>query len=234
MVLAELKARRRGVLRQAGDQGGDHRARLLQRRPAPGHQGRGRDRRARRAAHHQRAHRGRARLRLRQERQRQDRGVRPGRRHLRRLGARGRQRRLRRDRHRRRHLPGRRGLRQPRSSTGSCCGFAKEHGVDLRKDRMALQRLKDAAEKAKIELSSAKESQINLPFICTPPGGGSALHLQQALTREKLEELTADLCERTLDDLRAGAGGGEGPADRPEGDHPGRRHDPHAAGRRER
>ncbi|MHB8872967.1 MAG: molecular chaperone DnaK [Myxococcaceae bacterium] len=76
-------------------------------------------------------------------------------------------------------------------------GFAKEHGVDLRKDRMALQRLKDAAEKAKIELSTVKESQINLPFICSPPGGGSALHLQRALGRDKLEELTADLCERT-------------------------------------
>jgi molecular chaperone DnaK len=77
-------------------------------------------------------------------------------------------------------------------------GFAKEHGVDLRKDRMALQRLKDAAEKAKIELSETKSASINLPFICTPSGGGAALHLQRALTREKLEELTADLCERTL------------------------------------
>ncbi|MBI3185795.1 MAG: molecular chaperone DnaK [Myxococcales bacterium] len=77
-------------------------------------------------------------------------------------------------------------------------GFAKEHGVDLRKDRMALQRLKDGAEKAKIELSTVKEAQINLPFICTPPGGGAALHLQRALTRDKLEELTADLCDRTL------------------------------------
>src|SRR5215471_38342 len=77
-------------------------------------------------------------------------------------------------------------------------GFAKEHGADLRKDRMALQRLKDAAEKAKIELSETKSSTINLPFICTPPGGGAALHLQRTLTREKLEELTADLCERTL------------------------------------
>jgi molecular chaperone DnaK len=76
-------------------------------------------------------------------------------------------------------------------------GFAKEHGVDLRKDRMALQRLKDAAEKAKIELSTVKESQINLPFICTPPGGGAALHLQRPITREKLEELTGDLCDRT-------------------------------------
>jgi molecular chaperone DnaK len=77
-------------------------------------------------------------------------------------------------------------------------GFAKEHGADLRKDRMALQRLKDAAEKAKIELSETKSSTINLPFICTPLGGGAALHLQRNLTREKLEELTADFCERTL------------------------------------
>ena len=77
-------------------------------------------------------------------------------------------------------------------------GFAKEHGIDLRKDRMALQRLKDAAEKAKIELSTVNETQVNLPFICTPPGGGSALHLQRSLTREKLEELTEDLCERTI------------------------------------
>ncbi len=77
-------------------------------------------------------------------------------------------------------------------------GFAKEHGVDLRKDRMALQRLKDASEKAKIELSSQKEAQVNLPFICTPPGGGTALHLQKPLTREKLEELTADLTEKCI------------------------------------
>ncbi|MBK7858640.1 MAG: molecular chaperone DnaK [Archangiaceae bacterium] len=77
-------------------------------------------------------------------------------------------------------------------------GFAKEHGVDLRKDRMALQRLKDAAEKAKIELSTVKETQINLPFICTPPGGGAALHLQKALTREKLEELVNDLVDRCI------------------------------------
>jgi molecular chaperone DnaK len=77
-------------------------------------------------------------------------------------------------------------------------GFAKEHGVDLRKDRMALQRLKDAAEKAKIELSTVKETQINLPFICTPPGGGAALHLQKALTRDKLEELCGDLVEKCI------------------------------------
>jgi molecular chaperone DnaK len=77
-------------------------------------------------------------------------------------------------------------------------GFAKEHGVDLRKDRMALQRLKDAAEKAKIELSSTKETQIHLPFLSTPTGGTTALHLQTTLTREKLEELTQDLCDRAV------------------------------------
>ncbi|MBL8912846.1 MAG: molecular chaperone DnaK [Archangium sp.] len=76
--------------------------------------------------------------------------------------------------------------------------FEREHHVELKKDRMALQRLKDAGEKAKIELSTARETQINLPFICTPPGGGSALHLQKTLTREKLEELTQTLIERTI------------------------------------
>ncbi|WP_163997286.1 molecular chaperone DnaK [Pyxidicoccus caerfyrddinensis] len=77
-------------------------------------------------------------------------------------------------------------------------GFAKEHGIDLRKDRMALQRLKDAAEKAKVELSSVREAQLNLPFISTPPGGGAALHLQSTLTRDKLDDLTNDLAERVV------------------------------------
>jgi molecular chaperone DnaK len=76
--------------------------------------------------------------------------------------------------------------------------FAKEHGVDLRKDRMALQRLKDAAERAKMELSSVQETAINLPFLYTPAGGTSALHLQASLSRAKLEELTRDLAERTV------------------------------------
>lgn len=77
-------------------------------------------------------------------------------------------------------------------------GFAKEHGIDLRKDRMALQRLKDAAEKAKVELSSVREAGLNLPFICTPPGGGAALHLQATLSRDKLDDLTSDLAERVV------------------------------------
>jgi molecular chaperone DnaK len=76
--------------------------------------------------------------------------------------------------------------------------FAKEHGVDLRKDRMALQRLKDAAERAKMELSAVQETAINLPFLYTPSGGTSALHLQASLSRAKLEELTRDLAERTV------------------------------------
>jgi molecular chaperone DnaK len=76
--------------------------------------------------------------------------------------------------------------------------FAKEHGVDLRKDRMALQRLKDAAERAKMELSTVQETAINLPFLYTPSGGTSALHLQASLSRAKLEELTRDLAERTV------------------------------------
>ena len=75
--------------------------------------------------------------------------------------------------------------------------FAKAHQIDLRQDRMALQRLRDAAEKAKIELSTARESEINLPFIIST-GGNDALHLQKTLTREKLEALTIDLVERTI------------------------------------
>src|SRR5512139_3558122 len=76
-------------------------------------------------------------------------------------------------------------------------GFAKEHKVDLRKDKMALQRLKDVAEKAKCELSSVKETEINLPFIIST-GRNQAFHLHRVVTRSKLEELTLDLTERTI------------------------------------
>jgi molecular chaperone DnaK len=77
-------------------------------------------------------------------------------------------------------------------------GFQKEHKVDLRKDKMALQRLKDVSEKAKCELSSVRETEINLPFIIST-GRNEALHLQTSLARGKLEELTADLIERTVE-----------------------------------
>jgi molecular chaperone DnaK len=77
-------------------------------------------------------------------------------------------------------------------------GFKDEHNIDLRQDRMALQRLKDAAEKAKCELSSVRETEVNLPFIISS-GRNEALHLQKTLTRQTLEELSDDLIERTVD-----------------------------------
>ena len=72
--------------------------------------------------------------------------------------------------------------------------FTNDHGVDLSKDNMAMQRLKEAAEKAKIELSSSQSTQINLPFV-TPTDAGP-LHMDYALSRSKLQELTSDLLER--------------------------------------
>ena len=75
-----------------------------------------------------------------------------------------------------------------------CDEFYKEHGIDLREDRQALQRLKEAAEKAKIELSTMMETEINLPFITADASGPK--HLQMRLTRAKFEQLTADLTER--------------------------------------
>ncbi len=76
--------------------------------------------------------------------------------------------------------------------------FKKEHGIDLSKDSMALQRIKEAAEKAKIELSSAQETEINQPFI-TQDSSGSPLHLVLKLTRAKLEEICHDLAMSTLE-----------------------------------
>lgn len=74
--------------------------------------------------------------------------------------------------------------------------FQKEHGIDLRNDKMALQRLKDAAEKAKIELSGTMSSNINLPFITADQNG--PVHLDTTLTRAKFNELTADLVADTI------------------------------------
>ena len=74
--------------------------------------------------------------------------------------------------------------------------FQKEHGIDLRNDKMALQRLKDAAEKAKIELSGTMSSNINLPFITADQNG--PVHLDMTLTRAKFNELTADLVADTI------------------------------------
>jgi molecular chaperone DnaK len=74
--------------------------------------------------------------------------------------------------------------------------FKKEHSIDLGKDRMALQRLKEAAEKAKIELSQMMETEINLPFITA--GANGPIHMQQKLTRTRLEQLMNDLLERSM------------------------------------
>ena len=79
--------------------------------------------------------------------------------------------------------------------------FQREQGIDLRKDRLALQRLKEAAEKAKIELSSSKETEVNLPFITADASGPK--HLVTKLTRAKLEGLVEDLIQRTIEPCRA-------------------------------
>ncbi len=77
-----------------------------------------------------------------------------------------------------------------------CDEFKKDQGIDLRQDRMALQRLKEAAEKAKMELSSVMETELNLPFITADASGPK--HLQMKLTRARMEQLTEDLVERSV------------------------------------
>jgi len=78
--------------------------------------------------------------------------------------------------------------------------FSQEHGVDLRQDKMALQRLKEAAEKAKKELSSAQSTNINLPFITVTQEG--PLHMNVDLSRAKFDQLTADLVQKTIEPMR--------------------------------
>jgi len=78
-----------------------------------------------------------------------------------------------------------------------CDEFKRDQGIDLRQDRMALQRLKEAAEKAKIELSSVQKSDINLPFITADASGPK--HMNITLTRSKLEQLVMDLVEKSLE-----------------------------------
>jgi molecular chaperone DnaK len=79
--------------------------------------------------------------------------------------------------------------------------FRKDQGIDLRQDKMALQRLKEASEKAKIELSTTLQTELNLPFITADVSGPK--HLALTLTRARLEQLTADLVERTVGPCRA-------------------------------
>ncbi len=81
-----------------------------------------------------------------------------------------------------------------------CDEFKKEQGIDLKQDKMALQRLKDASEKAKKELSTVSQTEISLPFITADAGGPK--HLSMTLSRSKLEQLSADLLERSIEPCR--------------------------------
>jgi molecular chaperone DnaK len=81
-----------------------------------------------------------------------------------------------------------------------CDEFKKEQGIDLKQDKMALQRLKDAAEKAKKELSTVSQTEISLPFITADASGPK--HLSMTLTRAKLEQLSADLLDKTIEPCR--------------------------------
>jgi molecular chaperone DnaK len=81
-----------------------------------------------------------------------------------------------------------------------CDEFKREHGIDLRQDRMALQRIKEAAEKAKIELSTVQQTEINLPFVTADASGPK--HLSLNLTRAKLEQLVMELVEKTVEPCR--------------------------------
>ena len=104
--------------------------------------------------------------------------------------------------------------------------FKSAHGVDLSTDRMAAQRLKEAAEKAKIELSQVQQTQINLPFITATADG--PLHLDESLSRSKFQEMTADLIERCRIPFEQALSRRQRHQGRSRPRHPRRRVDPHA------
>jgi hypothetical protein len=106
--------------------------------------------------------------------------------------------------------------------------FRKEQGIDLKKDKLALQRLKEAAEKAKIELSSAAQTDINLPYITADATGPK--HLTLKLTRAKFEALVDDLVQKTVEPCRKALKDAGLTAGRDRRSHPRRRHDAHAQG----
>ncbi len=106
--------------------------------------------------------------------------------------------------------------------------FKRDQGIDLGQDPMALQRLYEAGEKAKVELSSTMTTQINLPFITATPEGPKHLDLQ--LTRAKLDELTHDLLERTVEPTKQALADAGLTAVRHRARRARRRHDPHARG----
>ena len=196
---------RRGLPRRGSDGGGDHRPRLLQRLAAPGDQGRRPHRRPRREAHHQRADRGRARLRPGQDGKKDEKIA------VYDLGggtfdisiieiA---------------DVEGEKQFEVLSTNGDTFLGgedfdqrlidyivgeFKKDQGVDLSKDVLALQRLKESAEKAKIELSSSQQTEINLPYITADQTGPK--HLTMKITRAKFESLVDDLIEKTIEPCR--------------------------------
>ena len=110
--------------------------------------------------------------------------------------------------------------------------FKKEHGIDLRKDQMALQRLKEAAEKAKKDLSFQAQADINLPFITADASGPK--HLTMTITAAQFEQLTDSLFERCRGPVLQGARGRQAQAVGHRRGRAGRRLDPHAAGAADR
>ena len=114
------------------------------------------------------------------------------------------------------------------SSTSLPRNSRKKHGIDLRKDRMALQRLREAAEKAKHELSSSLETEINIPFIASGPTG--PLHLERTMKRSELEILTRDLVDRTISACRTRARRRQAHRQGDRSGRAGRRHDANAGG----
>ena len=109
--------------------------------------------------------------------------------------------------------------------------FKKDQGVDLSKDVLALQRLKESAEKAKIELSSSQQTEINLPYITADQTGPK--HLAMKLTRAKFESLVDELIEKTIEPCRIAIKDAGVKVSRARRRDPGRRPDAHAEGRRQ-
>ena len=185
MILQKLKTDAEAYLGEPVDPGRHHGAGLLQRRPAPGDQGRRPDRRPRRAAHHQRADGGRAGLRPRQEEGREDRGLRPRRRHLRRVRARDRRRRLRGQGDQRRHPPGRRRLRQGASSTGWSPNSRSRQAIDLRATRWPCSASRRRPRRPRSSSRRPRRRRSTCPSSRPTPVGPK--HLDTRLTRAKLE-----------------------------------------------
>ncbi len=200
MILQKMKQTAEDYLGLQGREGGHHRPGLLQRRPAAGHQGRRQDRRPRGAPDHQRADGQRA-LAYGLDKKKEEKVA------VFDLGG---------GTYDISVLELAEGVFEVKSTNGDThlggddfdqrvidwlvTEFKKDQGIDLSKDPMALQRLKEAAEKAKMELSSTQQTDINLPFITADQSGPK--HLNIALTRAKFEQLVDDLIQRTIPPMK--------------------------------